>query len=83
MPRHEVLHAHKPGMHLQVPADRQVESPPHEKEAEAAPQEEAEAAPQEQGAGDDVSQEEIQEFINSLPPDALTSKSTEEDEESE
>ena len=64
-----------------LPADAQQQMPPQE--AEAAPQEEAEAAPQEEGVGDDVSQEEIQEFINSLPPDALTSKSTEEDEESE
>ena len=70
-----------------LPPDAQQQMPQPEGEApqqEAeAPQQEAEASPQEEGGGDDVSQEEIQEFINSLPPDALTGKSTEEDEESE
>ena len=48
--------------------------------SEAAP----EASPEEEPAeGGEVSKEEIQEFINSLPPEELRGKDTEDEEESE
>jgi len=45
--------------------------------AEEAPPEDAASA----GEGDEVTQEELQDFINSLPPDQLRGKDTEDEEE--
>tara|TARA_R110002110_G_scaffold76462_1_gene201479 strand:- start:5848 stop:7845 length:1998 start_codon:yes stop_codon:yes gene_type:complete len=60
--------------------------PPEEAPVEGEPPSEAapEASPEEEPAeGGEVSKEEIQEFINSLPPEELRGKDTEDEEESE